>query len=431
MRPLRASLFSTLLCLFTTATFAQYTAKSVNFKNAAPYTTTDLQAVSGLHPGQSFSQDGLQAAAQKLIDTGAFDDVQVALDGPVKTIAVNFTLKPADPSHILKVSFANLIWWQPEELQSALHAKLPIFNGTLPEAGNQQDAAQAALEQLLTEKGISATLTHSVLEPSLTQPLRLLEYRIIAPGIRLHSANISGVSAPFAPAIDKMVAISTGTAYNEGFSDRSFTEHILNVYRDAGNLDASLTQLHRVPKSSSPTTIEVDLTATIQEDQPYRISTIDFAGTPLMTAATFTQSLTLHPEDIASRKALLTSLKSLNDAYRNQGYLDVDVDAVPTLDHATRHVAYTISVDPGAQYHVRNIDIVGLTLEQRKEFDSAWKLKPGDILNQGYAETFLQKNTALRSLAEYSAAFKITSDPKTHLSDITITFFKGAAPTTK
>jgi outer membrane protein assembly factor BamA len=144
-----------------------------------------------------------------------------------------------------------------------------------------------------------------------------------------------------------------------------------------------------------------------------------------MSGEDFDKSLQLHPEDIASRKALLASLTPLDEAYRYKGYLDVAVNATPTLDKATHHVAFVISVDPGAQYHVRAINVLNLSPTQRKDFDSAWKLLPGEIFNAGYATDFLKNNTALQSLAGLSAAFKVTSDPEAHLADLTITFVHG------
>jgi len=44
---------------------------------------------------------------------------------------------------------------------------------------------------------------------------------------------------------------------------------------------------------------------------------------------------------------------------------------------------------------------------------------------QNYLTTFLNKNTALKSLNGYSATYKALSDPHTHLVDLTITFAKG------
>jgi outer membrane protein assembly factor BamA len=425
MRPLRALFLApALLCLASLSAFAQYTVKRITFTGTTPYADSDLEATSGLHAGLAFTSNDLQAAAQRLVDTGAFDDVQVALAGPFKAISVNFTLKAADPDHILKASFANLIWWQPEELQTALHAKLPLYNGTVPESGNQQDATQAALQQLLTEKGITATLINTIIEPTPGQPQRVLEFKVVSPEVRLHSAKISGASPTFAPALDKIASQANGSLYNEGITGKSLTQQILNIYRNVGNLDAALADLHRTPQSSSASRIDVDLTASIQEGHPFRISQVQFAGTPIMSAADFTHSLKLHPEDIASRKALLESLKPLSEAYRNQGYLDATIDPQPTLDTATQHVSYAVSVIPRGQYHMRSITPLNLSPAQRKDFDRGWKLQSGDLYNEAYVTNFLTNNTALITLNGCSATFKTIADPDTHLVDVTMTFIQ-------
>src|SRR5216683_5400060 len=99
----RALLLSAALaCLTSSSALAQYTVKTIVFKDGAPYADADLQSTCGLKPGTPFTAADLQAAAQRLIDTGAFDDVQVALDGPFKTITVTFTLKPVDSAHLLQ-----------------------------------------------------------------------------------------------------------------------------------------------------------------------------------------------------------------------------------------------------------------------------------------------------------------------------------------
>ena len=53
-------------------------------------------------------------------------------------------------------------------------------------------------------------------------------------------------------------------------------------------------------------------------------------------------------------------------------------------------------------------------------------MKPGDIYNEHYVQTFINKNTALQHLATYSAGFQASADPQTHLVDLTITFIRGA-----
>jgi len=421
----RALLLSAaLVCLTTSPALAQYTVKEMVFKDGAPYADADLQSTSGLKPGTSFTAADLQAAAQRLIDTGAFDDVQVALDGPFKTITVTFALKPVDPAHLLQAGFENFVWWTPQELAAAIQAKVPLFHGTLPEAGNLQDAISTALQQMLAEKSIAATISHIPFEPSIRHPNRIVEYKIDKPSIRLSAVKLTGISSTFQPAVDKATASAIGKPYSEGLAGLSLPDQILGPYQDLGYLDTTITRFDRT-LSATTDHIDVEVSASIQEGVPYRLSKLEWAGSPFMTTAAFNAAAPLHPEDVASRKALDASLKNLAAAYRSNGYMDAAVVATSTLDASTHHVAYAVSVNQGQQYRLRSIDAVNLTPAQRKDFDSAWKLQPGDIYNAEYAATFLTKNTALRSFAGYSASYKAIADPETHLVDLTLTFVRG------
>lgn len=411
-------------CLTASSALAQYTAKQIAFKNSAPYAAADLEATCGLKSGVSFTAADLQAAAQRLIDTGDFDDVQVALNGPFKAIAVTFTLKPYDASQLLQAGFENFVWWQPQELATALQAKVPLFHGALPEAGNLQDAITTALQQMLTEKNITATISHTILEPSVRHPNRIVEYKIDKPSIRLSDLKLTGISAAFQPSVDRVTSSLIGKPYSEGLAEHNIVDEILSPYQDLGYLDTTLTQLNYMP-STADNHVNVAVSATVHEGSPYRVSELDWAGSDIMSSAAFNAASKLHAEDIASRKALNDSLKNLAAAYRSKGYMDAAVAAPPTLDTVSHHVAYTVSVIPGQQYHLRSINALNLSPAQRKDFDSAWELRPGDLYDAEYVSNFLTKNTALQSLAGYSATYKAIADPQSHLVDLTLTIVRG------
>jgi outer membrane protein assembly factor BamA len=414
----------TLLCLTASSALAQYTVKEMIFKNAAPYADTDLEATCGLKPGATFTTADLQVDAQHLIDTGAFDDVQVALNGPFKAITVTFTLKPYADAQLLQTGFENFVWWQPQQLTAAIHAKVPLFHGFLPEAGNMQDAVTTALQQLLAEKSIPATISHTVIEPSLHHPNRIVEYKIDKPSIRLSAVQITGISPAFQPMVDKITSSAIGKPYSEGLADLNLADQILIPYQALGYLDAALTHFDRT-SSTSADHIDVAISATIHEGVPYRISKIEWPGSDIMTSSAFDAASKLHPEDIASRKALDASLKNLSVAYLSKGYMDAAITTSSTIDTATQHVAYTISVVPGQQYHLHSINTLNLSPNQRKDFDSAWKLQPGDLYNAEYVSTFLTQNTAIQSLTGYSATYKAIADPDSHLVDLTLNFVHG------
>ena len=419
-----------LLCLVAAPALSQqYTVKNLVFDGTTPYSQSSLEAASGLKPGDTITKDDLQAASQRLVDTGAFADLQSSLDGPMKSISVIFKVKPVDPARLLTVNLEDFVWFEPAELTAQLQKLVPLFNGTIPEAGNQQDAVVAALKQLLTAKGVTAgSISVEPVAPSPSQPLRLITFRVDKPDVRIHSVHLEGVMPPFTDPMGKLVAALTGKRYTEGLTPSSITNSLLAAYKNAGYQASSITSLTRTIAASTPTRIDVDVAATIQPGDLYRLSRFDWPGSPMMSKEAFPAEAELHPGDIASQVQLLKSLAKLQAAYRNKGYMDVVVTATPQLDTTAHTVAFTIAAIPGAQYTLSRVTPVNLSDAQRADFDRGWKLHPGDIYDEGYVTSFLKNNTALLSLAGLSASFKTVADPDAHTVDLTMTF-AGAGTT--
>ena len=65
--------------------------------------------MAGLKPSDGVTQADIQAAAQKLMDTGAFSDIRFTFDG----LQLTYALKSAA---MQPVSYQNLPWWDGDAL---------------------------------------------------------------------------------------------------------------------------------------------------------------------------------------------------------------------------------------------------------------------------------------------------------------------------
>jgi outer membrane protein insertion porin family len=257
--------------------------------------------------------------------------------------------------------------------------------------------------------------------------LRLAEFRVAKPDVRIRSVAVTGGTPQFSAATDKLIRALAGRNYNEGLIPASLSNLLLAAYKNAGYQACSISTLTRTPAASANARVDVDVAATIVPGDVYRLSHLDWPGSLMMSSEAFAAEATLHPGDIASRSALLDSLGKLEAAYRNKGYMDVVVTATPQLDAASRQVAFMVAAIPGEQYKLRRITPENLSAAQQADFDKAWKMHPGDIFDESYASSFLKNNSALQSFNGYSAKFKTIADPDAHTVDLIMSFIKGGA----
>jgi outer membrane protein insertion porin family len=421
MKRLRSFAFILLLGTVPAAAQVTYTAAKIVFNHPGSYTQTQLEAAAGIQPGTKFNADGLGSAAQRLVDTGFFGNVGATLaPGRVDAITVLFDVEPIDRAQMLHVGFENFGWLSHAEIEDALHAKAPLFLDYLPESSPLEDIFDAALTDLLARKGVTAKVTHSTFEPTMLRPERTIDFRIV-PAVRVADVKLTGVSAELAPLIQKSVNAAAKAAYNEGLAGETTEDRILAPLLDAGYIQATLSGVTVTPMLSGDTA-SVVLSAALDPGDIYRISSISFAGTPLLSAESFAASEKLHSGDVASRSRLLETLAPLDAAYRRQGYMDVIVKATPTPDLTTRQVAYTVTVIPGEQYRVHEITTNNLDPAAKADFDRGFLMKAGELYDPEYVSGFLKNNTALQALAGYSASFKAYADPNTHTVDVVLTF---------
>jgi outer membrane protein insertion porin family len=325
---------------------------------------------------------------------------------------------------MLRASFQNFVWFTPGDLTAAIHAKVPLFHGSLPEAGNQIEAVTSALQQALAARNLGATVASSIVEPGAGHPDRIVAFAAVKHPVVVGPVDLAGISPEMQPAMQQQIAALAGRPYNEGLAGVTTVEALLAPYREAGYVGATIAGFSRTPTDASDRT-QVAISGKVEAGEIYRVSALTYPGTPVLSVADFASAAKLRPGDIASGKALRETLAPVEQAYRNQGYLDVLAVADPTLDPATHHVAYTVSVTPGDQYHLRSVHALNLDPAAQADFNRGWLMQPGDLYSPGYVATFLKSNTALRALATYTASFKASADPQTHLVDLTITFVRG------
>lgn len=399
---------------------AQFIAKTVRFPSARPYPEADLLSIAALKPGDRFSKADLEAAAGRLMATGYFDEVLPTVEGPFKAIDVRFALKPIAPGLLLPVGFENFVWFTADEL-AAFRKSIPLLALGVPEAGDQTDRVQAALQQMLVAKAIPGTVSHQNVAPGTGHPFRAVEYSIDGTHIQL-AVHLSGVTPDMVATVKVALARAQRVPLNEGNVGPTTDDLLLTPYFDAGDLDAKLVNESRTTAAPTDTSPKIDLTATVVAGSPYKVSSISFAGAPLYSAEAFAKSQKLKPGDVASRKLLYDTLGPITKTYRDAAYLDVVVDAAPVLDPASHTVAYSVTVTPGEQYRLKSIAVKGLPDSLMPDFNRTFPLKNGDLYNETAVAKYLVSHPEIKPLAPYTGLFTATADPATHLVDLAIQF---------
>lgn len=385
MHRLRLLVFSG-LCLALPVLAQTYTPKAIRLEGADGVDQTQLLHLIDLPHGAPLTKDQIEAAMQRLMDSGLFSDMSYTV-GPE---ALVFTLKPAEGAQALPVRFGNLVWWQKGELEPLLEARVPLYRGRLPLTGQLTAQVEAALATLLAEKGIANAKLTSQLS---TQDagaggsgISAIVLRLSEPPITLGHLQLTGIAPS---AAETMQAVSAGLSAQEFDSLQTPKAIVLNTedaHRNAGYLDAAVDS----PRFSAPrqqgSGFAVDAAATVHPGPLYRVAAIKFAGVPPGMEANIAKSTELKQGDPAGEMTLRIGEGLAKRTLDGRGLLDASVKAEASKDTNNHAIAYSFLVVPGPVYHVAGIDVSALPSDLQRRLLAQIHASTGAVADAGVVD---------------------------------------------
>jgi outer membrane protein assembly factor BamA len=400
-----------------------FAADKIVLNGIAPYTEAEVLPIAGFKAGDKIDAKRLGAACQALVDTGLFADAQVNVSSEGNVNTVTFALKTVPADELARASFANFVWSTPSEVDADLRAHVPLYHGRLPATPTSTlaTAMQAELVKFLAGKGVTATVAHSVVEPSAEHPYRAVEFRVTDPVVKFAQANISGSPGQLIEAEVKAQNELLTLPYNEGIAGTTIYDVLLGPARQAGYITAQLTDIQR-QRRTLPHEVNVIYTARMVAGPLVRIRSVFWKSTPVYSAADFARDTPLRSGAIPTESSLIAAKKPILAAYHAAGYAQAEVSVKPEID-TTGGVSYAFSVVPGEVYKLSSVAEKNLPADAQAEFDATWKMKPGDPYNDDYVQTFLQ-NRSLKILSGYTYSYSAATNPDAHTVDLVLDFKK-------
>jgi len=393
----------------------------ITFVGGDPYSDAELLRAIQLHTGDAVTEAAISAAAKTLSDTGLFADVGADLDFAEGVHTLTFKLKPIPDDQLLHVSFANIIWFTNEEIETAIHRAVPLFHDRVSGEGKEVDQIQAAIAGLLARRQYAATLGHSIVEPTRQHPWRAMEFRVVDPPIRLLTADVGGGPVNLLNAEVAAQKKALATPYSQGSAGVTTEDILLAPLRDAGYIGARIINV-KIERSATAKGIGVLYSGRIFAGPQYKVGNVVWVPSPVYTQDDFARDNELHPGTLPRENALTATRTAILNAFHKNGYVEAELHVTTEMDDQQGLVNYTFSVNPGAAYRISKVTTTGLSAPAQAEFDANFALKPGSPFDALYVDNFLVNHPSLKALSGYSYSYQTITNPETHELELTLNF---------
>jgi outer membrane protein assembly factor BamA len=385
-----SSVFLTIIAV--TVTLAQQSARRVakiEVEGLERMTVDEVIATSGLKTGGPLSVAELDAAGQKLVDSGLFSKVAYRTTSKGNLVTVIFQIKERRGGQSAVV-FDNFVWFTDDELIAAIKQRVPAFVGTASDAGNMTEDIKHALENLLKEHHINGTVDYGAEQAGLNSEKQ--EHVFSVAGVPIPICSLHFPGAQNVP--EEKLVIHSRQLTDDNYSLKSAIAYstfaLLPIYREAGQLRARFAKPVAKLDPSAKCQGGVELTIPVEEGPVYLWDKAEWTGNEVLSANDLNAALGMKNGDVANAVRIDKGLIEARRRYGHTGHLDAKVHGEPELNDSTNRLSYKILVKEGPQYKMGKLTVKGLDEADASSLEERWKLRNGEVFDTSYADRFFR-----------------------------------------
>jgi outer membrane protein insertion porin family len=359
-------------------------------RNLAPFYPLVTQKA-----GEPYSQEKIQASAQKLKEAGNFPKADVAVEPEVTGLRVNFLLEPAYYIGIVKFPGAEKHFSYTRLLQVAnLPDEEPYDPSRIP-------LAEKALTKFLRTEGYFQPTVHS--EKQIDDPHQLVNVSFVVETgrqARISSVDLEGVDAGESARLKHAAAslrarlsgglLKAGKPYT---SERihEATRLMKRVLRKQHRLAGTI---HENPPRYDPGTNRVDVSFTIEVGPVVTIRTVGAKLTflPILKGREEKKLIPIYSEGAVDKDLVDEGQRNLTDYFQKKGYYNVKVTA--EFEKQPDQILIVYTIDRGTKRKVGRIVLRGNHALPEKDLMAQVTVKKSHIWTHGSISQKLLKESA-------------------------------------
>jgi outer membrane protein assembly factor BamA len=394
----------------------------VEFTGLNRYPQDQILANTGLQIGQVVDNAMLQAATERLADTGLFKTLTYFYRYVGDQAAVVFVTEEETDWNV-PVVFDNFIWFDDKDVLDAVSRKVPGFAGLSANSEKIINRITGALDEFIQEKKIPGKVEYlpandlSGQAPKFT--FRVNTGRKMAV-CNLHFAGTSEIS--------ESRLLKASDALNDSDYSRKFVTdfsqfNLIPIYREAGYLRAGIEPPVAKPLAnggpSDKDCVAVDIQ--VRPGKPYTWDRAEWLGNSAFASAELSSALNMKSGDRANGLKIDEGFQSVRRVLGEKGYIAGSIAPTPLFDDANLKVSYRVEVHEGAQFRMGKVEFTGLSDRDAKQLVDHWRLKAGAIYNASYLNDYL-KNIVLTDSAvkDKRVVTSVNGHPETLIVDVYI-----------
>lgn len=374
-------------------------------------------AASGLRVGQTITRAGLDAAAQRLADTGLFAAVNYSYDpkpsGGVTGYALTFHVTEDAARATLAIDIPGV---DTEDLWRQLKSADGLIDRAMPDNDHATAYFKRAVEAVLRKSNHPQEVVLKNEAQLGTGKMTIICRPANLP--KIAALRFEGNAALSGGALaSAMAKVSIGQEYSERDFRRALEFNVRPLYEEMGRLTVAFPKVSMASAGDGMVTA----IASIDEGPVWRLGTVRLVGDSLPVAdmhdaARFGQGLP------ANWKQFVLAVEKMEQVLRHDGYIAVVSNPVRSFQEASHVVDVNVEVKKGPQFLFGELQIEGLDEATGQRLGKLWKLPGGAPMDQPYVNEYLRSVMPILRGKVRSTSSELRVRKDAHIVDVALKF---------
>jgi len=397
-----------------------YPIESLIIEGNRAHTAGQILAAANLRVGQSAGKAEFDAAREKLVATGVFDNVSYHFAPSKDGEGYDVVFEVAEVAQLYPIRFEELPA-NDQDIRAWLKQKDPLFGDKIPATKPVVDRYTGWISEFLAAHDYHGAIAGKLTSQPDAEDLVLL-FRPAKGRPSIAHVLFTGTGAvPSGELQTAMYVVAIGVPYQEAIFRQLLDNQARPIYEAHGMLRVAFPKIDIAPAKDVD---GVSVTVQVIPGPVYKLARVTFVG------ADYSRS---EWQDLSKLKTNQTvnfdEVKAAQDRIRADqrrvGHLDAASQVKRDVNDDEHTVSIEFQINPGPLYTLGKLNIVGLDIETEPELRKMWVIAPGKPFNVEYPDHFLSRvkeGEVFDDLKTTRAETKINA--RAHTVDVTLFFNK-------
>jgi outer membrane protein insertion porin family len=192
------------------------------------------------------------------------------------------------------------------------------------------------------------------------------------------------------------------------------------VYEARGRLRVSFPKV----RTEAATDVQgLHVFVTVDEGESYGLGKVAIAGPTPLKPEELLKAGNLQTAEVANFDRVNEGLERMRKALSRAGFMQAKATAERAIDDGKKTVDLAVHIEPGPQFLMGKLNLVGLDLNGEFEIRRIWTMKEGKPFNADYPQVFLnsvREQGLFDNLGNTKPEVRINDQD--HTADVTLTF---------